>query len=229
MHAVKDKVHVWVERSSDWSDLSAIEELLDDSERTRANRFLHESDRRNFIVAHGMKRRRLAEVLEVSDPSELRFGAYAGGKPYLRDANIHFNLSHSHGYSALAISKSPCGVDIEAYRPISQLPMLIEKTMTAREQKRIQSSPSQLRAFIDHWVLKEAFLKLSGIGLGFPLTSLCTVKEASNLQEGLSLLRQAAMFFRRGQGFSLAASSMVAAEFELSIFDNRLALLQGSA
>lgn len=224
MNPVKDKVQVWVERSSDLSDLSAIEELLDENERIRASKFIRDSDRRNFIVAHGMKRRRLAEKLGVSDPSELRFAAYSGGKPYLLDANIHFNLSHSHGFSALAISRTPCGVDIEAYRPISQLPLLIEKTMTATEQKRIKSSPSQLTAFIDHWVLKEAFLKLSGIGLGFPLASLCTVKEACNLQGGLSILRQAAMYFRQGQGYSLAASSMGAAEFELQIFDDSAAL-----
>jgi 4'-phosphopantetheinyl transferase len=206
--ASENTVQIWVERSADYTDTAQLEALLDDQERARARKFVFEKDSKNFIVAHALKRRRIAEKLNISDPSVLRFATDASGKPYSLDADIHFNLSHSHGVSALALSNvSPCGVDIEAHRPISQLTMLIQKTMTRNEQNQIDIAPSKLKAFIDRWVLKEAYLKLSGEGLAVPLTSICTASEVVDLQSCFGVLRGVPLFFKRGKGYSLAASS----------------------
>ncbi|HEY7986729.1 MAG TPA: 4'-phosphopantetheinyl transferase superfamily protein [Methylophilaceae bacterium] len=207
-------VQVWVERSDDYTDTSKMERLLSKEEHERASKFVHAHDRKDFIIAHGLKRKRIAENLGVKDPSKLRFAADETGKPYLLDADVHFNLSHSHGVSALAISTiAPCAVDIEVYRDINQLSMLIEKTMTVSEQNIIKTAPSQLKAFIDRWVVKEAFLKLSGVGLSVPLTSICTASEIKNSQSFFGTLRGAALFFKRGQDYSLAASSSYLLDF----------------
>lgn len=213
--SLDNKVQVWIERTADYSDISDFESVLDESERIRAGRFIHDHDRRNFIVAHGLKRKCLAEIAGTGDPSALQFSAYSSGKPYLRDANIHFNLSHSHGISAIAISSAPCGVDIEVHRPIGQLGLLIRKTMTASERSLIEQAPSPLKVFIERWVIKEAFLKLSGIGLGLPLASLCTVSELLNLQNCFGILRGASLYFKTDQDYSIAVSSAKAVEFEL--------------
>lgn len=222
------KVQVWIARASDYADISHFEALLNEDERARASRFVYTHDRKNFVLAHGMKRKYLAEAMGISDPSILQFSAYSSGKPYLVDANIHFNLSHSHGISALAVSSQPCGIDIEAHRPISQLPMLIEKTMTANEQSEIKRSSSPLKAFMDRWVVKEAFLKLSGIGLGLPMASLCTESEIKGLHESFSLLRGAALLFQRGHDYSIAVSSTQMTGFDLRT-DGGMALRQGFA
>lgn len=206
--APENTVEIWVERSADYADVSRLEALLDDQERARAAKFVFDKDRKNFIVAHALKRRRIAEKLNMSEPSSLRFATDVSGKPYSLDAKIYFNLSHSHGVAALALSNvSPCGVDIEAHRPISQLSMLIRKTMTTNEQSQIDTAPSRLKAFIDRWVLKEAYLKLTGEGLAVPLTSICTVSEVENLQSCFGVLRGVPLFFERGKDYSLAASS----------------------
>jgi 4'-phosphopantetheinyl transferase len=215
-HSSDNIVQVWIERSADYADTLRLEALLDDNERSRANKFLYKKDRTNFIVAHALKRKRIAKKLGINDPSKLRFAADRSGKPYLLDADIHFNFSHSHGVCALAISTvAPCAVDIEAHRHINQLSLLIHKTMTTSEQNQIKTAPCQLKAFIDRWVLKEAFLKLSGVGLAVPLTSICTVNEVVDLQSYFGTLRGAALFFKRGRDYSLAASSSDAIGFDL--------------
>lgn len=209
-------VQVWVERSADYADTSALEALLSAEELARAHQFVRAQDSKDFIVAHALKRRCLAEQLGMDDPGELRFGKESTGKPYLLDANIHFNLSHSHGVSALAVSTAAeCGVDIEIHRPLNQLPMLIKNTMTSLEQAWIEAAQSRLKSFMDRWVLKEAFLKLSGLGLSVPLASICTVSETKSVQCGYGVLRGASLFLERNKDYSLAASSTNVTRFDV--------------
>lgn len=214
--ASENIVRVWVERSSDHADTSALEALLSNDERARAHQFVRAQDGKDFIVAHALKRKRLAEQLGIDDPGKLRFDKESTGKPYLLDANIHFNLSHSHGISALAISAvDPCGVDIEIHRPVNQLSMLIQNTMTSPEQAWIKAAPSRLKSFMDIWVLKEAFLKLSGLGLSVPLASVCTVSETKGLQSCFGVLRGASLFLERNKDYSLAASGTNVVRFDV--------------
>lgn len=219
------KVQVWVERAEEHLDISDLEALLDERERVRAGKFVRDPDRRNFILAHGLKRKCLGKLLGIN-PSALRFGTYSSGKPYLMDTNVHFNLSHSHGVVALAASEFPCGIDIEAYRDLNHLPLLIEKTMTANEQDLIRQASSPQRAFIDRWVIKEAFLKLSGIGLGLPLASLCTASEMQSRHHDIGTLRGAALFSNSGNDYSLAVSHGEVTDLDLKVSYGGIPLMQ---
>lgn len=196
-------VHVWIEKSEKYKETNQLELLLDEDELSRANKFVFEDNRRDFIVAHALKRSVIAEFVQVSEPSKLRFSRSESGKPYLLDANIYFNISHSSGMTALALSAiSPCSVDIESHRQIHDLALLIEKTMTIQEQQIIKDSPSQLKSFFDKWVIKEAFLKLSGVGLAQSLKTICTESE---LKMETQIFRGENIFFKRGESYSLAA------------------------
>jgi len=211
-----NEVQIWIERAVDYPDTDELEIILDDIERGRANKFLHQTDRATFIVAHALKRKRLAEKMGVKEPSQLRFSEDETGKPYLIDADIYFNLSHSHGITALSISTtSECSVDIETHREVNQLALLIKKTMTNQETNEIEVASSPMKAFLDRWVVKEAFLKLSGIGLAEPLKSICTTSEIDSSQSKLNMLRGNALFFKRGKGYSLAAMASDRAKFSL--------------
>jgi len=200
-------VYVWITRSADYPDTQILETWLSEEERVRAHRFIHAHHRNDFIVAHVLKRRCLAEVLQQHDTAALQFSKGPTGKPCVVGETIHFNLSHSNGVVAVAVSEfAPCGVDVETHRQINTLSALIEKTMTSDEQQQINMAPSVLKAFVDRWVLKEAFLKCTGQGLAVPMNSICTIKELKKGRGRVSSLRGISLFFKRFKEGSLAAS-----------------------
>ena len=78
------------------------------------------------------------------------------GKPFFRDSDLHFSLSHSGQYAAVLIADSPCGVDIEEIREIKE--NLVQRCM----------HPEELASgmdFFEAWTKKECLAKLDGSGM----------------------------------------------------------------
>jgi len=140
---------------------------LDAAERTRADRFHFDRDRRRFIRSHDALRRILARYQDA-EPSALRFLAASNGKPYLPDRSLHFNLSHSADHALVAVSLDcPVGVDVEIERELDYLPAA-RLVFHADElvQLETQSGPALREDFFHCWVRREAFLKGLGLGIG---------------------------------------------------------------
>lgn len=95
------------------------------------------------------------------DTSRLIFARNENGKPYFRDSDVRFNLSHSKGYVACAVSiGKELGVDIEATKfPSERIEKLAKRYFCESEQKEIESSP---QAFARKWTEKEAKAKFFG-------------------------------------------------------------------
>jgi 4'-phosphopantetheinyl transferase len=98
------------------------------------------------------------------------------GKPLLAAAHagagIDFNVSHSGGIVAVAISRAGAvGVDVEAIRPVDDRDELARRVFTVDERARLQALPPETRdeAFFTGWTRKEAFVKALGEGLSHPL------------------------------------------------------------
>ena len=96
---LEHEVHVWMASlETPNSVIQNLECVLSKDEVTQANRFHFEKDRRHWIIAHGILRILLSRYSH-SDPSQLRFGFNAYGKPFLAFPSLtpllHFNLSHS--------------------------------------------------------------------------------------------------------------------------------------
>ncbi|MGB3297563.1 MAG: 4'-phosphopantetheinyl transferase superfamily protein [Phormidesmis sp.] len=148
---------------------------LSSDEKARANRFKFARDRRRFVVARGTLRHLLGRELARSPQSiTLCYGEY--GKPSLsstaansadyKACNFHFNLSHSGELALCALGGDrPVGVDIEIIRPIQQLDNMIERCLSEREQTQVRATADSLRAFLQCWTCKEAYLKAIGKGL----------------------------------------------------------------
>jgi phosphopantetheinyl transferase len=87
------------------------------------------------------------------------------GKPALM-GGPQFNISHSAGWLALAISQDvPLGIDIEARAPRAVDPLrLAQRFFTAAESRALAGLPTreQLAQFYALWTLKEAFSKSLG-------------------------------------------------------------------
>lgn len=84
------------------------------------------------------------------------------GKPFFKDSDVFFSLSHSKALCAVAISDCPIGVDIEKFRPTYSL-HLIDRSMTEKEKRYYDGDFTRL------WCRKEAIAKRTGEGItGYP-------------------------------------------------------------
>lgn len=86
------------------------------------------------------------------------------GKPYIKDEDIYFNISHSYDYVISIISNKEIGVDIEKIRNIDK--DSLKYFATENEIKYILSSNKDInkRAF-EIYTLKEAYFKMLGTNL----------------------------------------------------------------
>lgn len=92
------------------------------------------------------------------------------GKPILKNSNnIHFSISHSNYYVAVAISDSVVGVDIQYRRKGN--PLIAKRYFHADEYLQIINNNDWQTSFYQMWVLKESYLKATGQGLMFGMNS----------------------------------------------------------
>jgi 4'-phosphopantetheinyl transferase len=156
------------------ADLEAVSdalcELLCEEERMRAERLLHDRDRRRWTRSRGVLRALLGRYLQ-SDPSTLRFATGARGKPALAfDAARPpaFNLAHSDGLALYAFTaQGAVGIDVEvARRPLNDV-AVAARLLGAAEARRLQEldPATREREFLRLWVRHEAELKLRGRGI----------------------------------------------------------------
>lgn len=88
------------------------------------------------------------------------------GKPYLKETPYQFNISHSHGYIALALGVAELGVDIQIHKPPKE--SLLQRVCSPEEQQWFHTRPPSQNAedFSYLWVAKEAYVKFLATGVG---------------------------------------------------------------
>ena len=141
-------------------------------------------ERRNKIVSHKMEGDRLRSlgagivlgaILKQYglDPvkTQLEYGdngkASVTGRP-----DIHFNLTHSGDFAAGVCGVGPVGIDVET------VGVMKEKTARRffhegeyRYLEKIEDEESRREAVFRLWVLKESFMKVTGLGMRLPLNA----------------------------------------------------------
>jgi 4'-phosphopantetheinyl transferase len=148
----------------------AMMSWLDQTEQARYQRFKQSEHRHAFLVSHALTRKMLADQLFCS-PAEIRFGVTGREKPILTAPTstkpLHFNLTHTRGLAAVALSTDPIGVDVECLVRNTPGPELAQRYFTLAEQADIQNQPQaqQKQRFLTYWTLKEAFLKAQAWGI----------------------------------------------------------------
>lgn len=96
--------------------------------------------------------------------SELEFIKNDNGKPFLKNTQLEFNLSHSKTHGVLALSKAPIGIDTEFRKNINFL-AIAKRFFAPSEYKTLlsQTTPEKKRhSFYTFWTKKEAFCKALG-------------------------------------------------------------------
>ena len=168
------EVHIW-RADLDWaqSRIPNIAESLSQDEKERASRFHFERDRNRFIAGRAILRGLLGQYLGIR-PAEVRiqYGVY--GKPTLREMieGICFNMSHSQNLAVYGFTQNqPLGIDIEAYREMSDADQIAQRYFSPKEyQAYLSVLPEQkLETFYRCWTRKEAYMKATGEGFYLPL------------------------------------------------------------
>lgn len=172
-----DEVHLW--RASLDLPAAAVEGMagmLSPDEQERAARFRVPQVRARFTAARAILRDILSRYLHC-EPSALVFGYRKHGKPFLvpgAEADIRFNLSHSHGLALYGICRGrEVGIDLERIRQDREHDRLARRFFSPQEVAALQGLPpdERVEAFFHCWTRKEAYLKARGEGLAIPLAS----------------------------------------------------------
>ena len=154
----------------------ACRRLLSVDERVRADRFMFERHRRQYIFAHAMLRLALSQAAPNVDPTDWSFAAGRYGRPFVAapatSTALHFSLSHADGCVACVVSgHEAVGVDVETVsRRVAPLSTAL-RFFAPEEVETLRGlpEPAAIERFFDYWTLKEAYLKARGFGLNLPL------------------------------------------------------------
>jgi len=167
------EVHVW---HCDLERLQGAEkpllELLDAAERERAGRFKFAAPYHQFVVSRGLLRIAMGQYLAIP-AHDVVFETTAQGKPEVPGRPLFFNLSHTEGAAAIAITRAGrVGIDVERVRNNVKPLELAERFFSAPEAEWLkgQAVEQQLGSFFACWTAKEAYIKAHGGGLAMGLS-----------------------------------------------------------
>ena len=124
-------------------------------------------DKKLSCGAYLLLERLLSEV-GITRP-EFKLAKYE--KAYISNyEDIYFNMSHSSKMVACAISDMEVGVDVELNDPTIDLD-IAKNYFFNEEYESIMNSSNSADEFFSYWVLKESYMKYTGLGFNLSLDS----------------------------------------------------------
>ena len=143
--------------------------LLSADEQSRAERFHAAADRASYVYGHAALRVLLETHLERS-LGRAPFAVREHGKPYVIGSDVGFSFSRSGSQAAVAIIEhGEIGVDLEAIATDDSDVEIARADYSENERSWIAQShdrDDRRRRFYRLWVIREAFAKATGEGLG---------------------------------------------------------------
>lgn len=148
--------------------------LMSEEKRRRVNRFRFEDDKKRTVVGEMLVRRAISKWRSVPEDS-IVFAIAEHGKPYAKDLNVEFNISHSADIVVCVVDDNPVGVDIEKIRSVD-----LNTAKRIFKEEEIQYifgcapdvedynhyiSDAVLQRFFEIWTKKEAYGKFLGVGI----------------------------------------------------------------
>ena len=149
-------------------DIDNIPCSLSEDRIKKSRKYFHKKDKKlsigvEILLNHALDK--IGIMDHILDTDEY-------GKPYLKNyPDIHFNLSHSEKYVACAVSDSPVGVDIEYIHDIDL--NIAKHYFYGSEYDYILNNDNKKKAFFELWVLKESYMKMTGLGFRLALDEFC--------------------------------------------------------
>ncbi|MBR6531704.1 MAG: 4'-phosphopantetheinyl transferase superfamily protein [Clostridia bacterium] len=132
-------------------------DFLSGKRREKFEKLKRKRDRENCVISYLLLKKALSDY-GIND-FEIITGE--NGKPFLKDRNdIFFNISHTDGGVAVAVDKSPVGIDIQDILPLRE--GVIERCFSENEKELIFKSEQPEKEFTRLWTLKESAVKCTG-------------------------------------------------------------------
>ena len=117
----------------------------------------------------------LAALTALSELIRISFGDVnleilrdKNGKPYFKNSDISFSLSHSGDISVAALCDEKynlIGVDVEKIADRANIEELSQRFFSSDEKQEFIKRGKAQKAFFDIWTKKEAYAKMTGEGL----------------------------------------------------------------
>ncbi len=182
-----DEVHVWsADLNLDTWEIKTLRSLLSEREQARADRFKFEKHRRRYIASRGRLRQLLSNYSGIA-AEDLRFRYGNKGKPSLSEkingAELKFNSTDSDEKALFAFAwEHELGIDLECIPREVEHDDLAERYFAPEEAAALGEFPDDKRqeAFLACWTRKEAFGKIEGVGIRYPLDSVCLCENLSD-------------------------------------------------
>lgn len=144
---------------------SNLSQFLNSPELKKAKRFFKEIDRDRFIIYRSILKLILGAYTK-SDIKNIHLDYDFNKKPYLASHPwLHFNISHSEDYAAIAVSHKKVGLDIEFLSKDFKFTNLLPDIFDDHERLLIQNADDKKTMFYTLWTRKEAFVKALGKGI----------------------------------------------------------------
>jgi 4'-phosphopantetheinyl transferase len=147
------------------------ETVLDEGERAILDRLHSGAARRDYLAAHALARKVIAEIAQVN-PAELRVRVSEGRRPEFvlppNTRNFRYSISHAGGIALCAVAEQrSVGADVECIGNIGHDPLSVARVIcSAREMKALCALPLAARGdrLLAIWTSKEAVAKAMGLG-----------------------------------------------------------------
>ena len=148
-------------------DLKKAYGLVSKERQEKIDFYRFEKDKKLSAGAYLLLKKLLSEE-NVTNPL-FKTGKY--GKAYISNhKNTYFNLSHSGKMVLCAISDMEVGVDVEYIDPTIDL-NIAKHYFYNSEYESIMNAENQADEFFKYWVLKESYMKYTGLGMNLNLDS----------------------------------------------------------
>ena len=148
-------------------DLKKAYNLVSKNRQEKIDFYRFDKDKKLSCGAYLLLKKLLAEK-NITDPI---FKTEKYGKVYISNhKNIHFNLSHSGKIVLCAISDMEVGADVEYIDREIDL-NIAKHYFYNREYENIMNAKNRPEEFFKYWVLKESYMKYTGLGMNLNLDS----------------------------------------------------------
>lgn len=158
--SVMDIILLRIENNLTWEELKGFMGCLSAPRRAAVNKKANEGDKINALLSRLLVTSEIRRRTGVP-PRKMKFEYGTYGKPYLKDSELQFSLSHTHGAICAAFGENgEIGVDVE--RRDRRVNEIMYKRVLSEEERFHATSDVD---FLRFWVQKEAFLKRLGVGI----------------------------------------------------------------
>ncbi len=163
---------IYIKSISDFSEEEYKEyfEMMSHERKNAVLRLRFDNDKKRSILGEVLARKGISKECNIKE-SEIFFGREDYGKPFCKNADIHFSISHSKEMAACAVSHNRIGLDIEKIRNMETRITRISCTESDLEYVfGFNGIPDEfdnesLIRFFCLWTAKEAYFKFQGTGI----------------------------------------------------------------